>query len=205
MLIIYQRPTLKIDCLCYFCTDAHFNKKQAMALEQILFQIALIILPAGAVLLTAIYFIRREAEREIRNHNLESRRQRQEFFLPHRVEAYQRAILLMERIHPNSLVMRHHNPGLPAMALQSKLLESIREEYEHNIAQQMYISPQTWDMVRRSKDETVKIIHLAGQQMGPTSLGMDLASKIFEIVGEVGTLPTEISVEALKKELQELF
>ncbi len=41
--------------------------------------------------------------------------------------------------------------------------------------------------------------------MGPTSVGMDLASKIFEIVGEVGTLPTEIAVEALKREMQELF
>lgn len=176
-----------------------------MSADQIIFQITLIIIPAGGVLLTAIYFIRRDSEREIRNYNLEMRKQRQEFFLPLRVDAYQRAILLMERIHPNSLVMRHHNPGLPAMALQTKLLESIREEYEHNIAQQMYISPGAWEMVRKSKDETMKIIHLAGQQMGATSVGMDLASKIFEIVGEVGTLPTEIAVEALKKEVQDLF
>lgn len=176
-----------------------------MSFDQIIFQIALIVLPAGAVLLTAIYFIRRESEREIRNYNLEMKKQRQEFILPMRIDAYQRSILLMERIHPNSLVMRHHNPGLPAMALQSKLLESIREEFEHNIAQQMYISPQTWDMVRKSKDETMKIINLAGQQMSATSVGMDLASKIFEIVAEVGTLPTEIAVQALKKEVQELF
>jgi len=176
-----------------------------MSFDQIIFQIALIVLPAGAVLLTAVYFMRRESEREFRNYNLEMKKQRQEFILPMRIDAYQRAILLLERIHPNSLVMRHHNPGLPAMALQAKLLESIREEFEHNIAQQMYISPGTWEMVRQSKDETMKIINLAGQQMNATSVGMDLAAKIFEIVGEVGTLPTEIAVQALKKEVQELF
>lgn len=155
--------------------------------------------------MTAIYFMRRESEKELRNAQFELKKERQKFFLPNRVDAYQRAILLMERIHPNSLVMRHNNPGLPAAALQVKLLEAIRSEYEHNIAQQMFISTDAWDLVRKSKDETVKIINLAGQQMGPTSNGMDLAGKIFEIVGEVGVLPTEIAVKALKEEVQTLF
>lgn len=174
-------------------------------ISQILFQIALIVVPSGAVLMTAIYFLRRESEKEIRSVQLELKKERQKFFLPNRVDAYQRAILLMERIHPNSLIMRHNNPGLPAAGLQVKLLESIREEYEHNLAQQMYISNPTWDMVKKSKDETMKIVNLAGQTMGPTSNGMDLMTKIFEIVGEVGVLPTEIAVDALKKELQGLF
>lgn len=178
-------------------------------MENIIFQLALIILPSGAVLLTAIYFMRRSAERDLRTAqidlNNDLRKERQKFFLPNRVEAYQRAVLLMERIHPNSLVMRHHNPGLPAMAMQAKLLDSIREEYEHNIAQQLFISPNAWEMVRKSKEETVKIINLAGKQMGPTSTAMELSGKIFEIVAEVGQLPTEIAVDLLKKELQELF
>lgn len=174
-------------------------------ITEIVFQIALIVIPAGAVMMTAIYFMRRESEREMRAVQLELKKERQKFFLPNRVDAYQRAILLMERIHPNSLIMRHNNPGLPAAALQVKLLESIREEFEHNLAQQMFISNPTWDMVRKSKDETMKIINLAGQQLEPTAVGMDLMTKIFEIVGEIGTLPTEIAVDALKKELQGLF
>lgn len=176
-----------------------------MEVTQIIFQIALIIIPAGAVLLMAIFFLRKEAAKEFRNANIELKTDRQKFFLPHRAEAYQRAVLLMERIHPNSLVMRLHNPGLPAMAMQAKLLESIREEYEHNIAQQLYIAPATWELVKKSKEETVKIINLAGQQMEPTSLGMDLSGKIFEIVAEVGVMPTEIAVQALKNDLQQLF
>lgn len=176
-----------------------------MDITQIVFQIALIVLPAGAVLMTAIYFLRRETEKEFRSMKMEIKKNRDEFFLPHRVEAYQRAILLMERIHPNSLIMRHHNPGLPAMAMQAKLMESIREEYEHNIAQQMFISTEAWDVVKKAKDETVKILNLAGNQMEPTSTAMDLASKVFELVGEIGTLPSEIAVDMLKKEVQGLF
>ena len=176
-----------------------------MDIIQIIFQIALIIVPAGAVLMTAIFFMRRESEKELRHAQIELRKERQKFFLPNRVDAYQRAILLMERIHPNSLVMRHNNPGLPAAALQVQLLEAIRNEYEHNIAQQMFISESTWELVRKSKDETVKIVHMAGQQLDATATGIDLSGKIFELVGEIGELPSEIAVRALKEEVQALF
>lgn len=176
-----------------------------MEITQIVFQIALILVPAGAVLMTAVYFMRRESEKEMRSAQIELKKERQKFFLPNRVDAYQRAILLMERIHPNSLVMRHNNPGMPAAAMQMTLLEAIRSEYEHNIAQQMFISQSTWDLVRKSKDETVKIVHLAGQQLDATATAMDLSAKIFEIVGEIGEMPSEIAVRALKEEVQSLF
>ncbi len=170
-----------------------------------LFQIALIIIPAGAVLMTTIYFLRRETQKEVSNLRSELKKERQAYFLPSRVEAYQRAVLLMERIHPSSLVMRIHNPGLPAKVMQADLLKSIREEYDHNVAQQIFISPAAWAMVKQSKEETIKIINIAGNQMTATSMGMDLSAKIFELVAEIGQLPTEITVEHLKKELQELF
>jgi hypothetical protein len=111
----------------------------------------------------------------------------------------------MERIHPSSLVMRLHNPGLPAKALQAEFLQSVREEYDHNVAQQLFISPQAWQMVKNAKEETIKIINIAGNQMTVTSTGMELSGKIFELVAEIGLLPSEITVEALKKEVQELF
>jgi hypothetical protein len=171
----------------------------------VVLQIALIIFPAGGVLLTAIFFLRRETSKEVIQMQVELRRQRQEYFLPSRVEAYQRAVLLMERIHPNSLVMRLHNPGLPAKALQAEFLKAIREEYDHNVAQQLFVSPQGWQMVKNSKEETIKIINIAGNQMQPTSTGMDLSAKVFELVAEIGQLPSEITTEYLKKELQDLF
>jgi hypothetical protein len=171
----------------------------------ILAQIALIVLPAGAVLLTVVLFLRKQSEKDLRNMQIELKKERQSFFLPNRVEAYQRAVLLMERISPNSLVMRIHNPGLPAKMMQAELLKAIREEYDHNVAQQIFISPKAWEMVRNSKEETIKIINIAGGQMSDISMALDLSAKIFEITAEVGQLPTEITTEFLKRELQELF
>jgi hypothetical protein len=171
----------------------------------ILAQIALIVLPAGAVLFTVVLFLRKQSEKDLRNMQIELKKERQSFFLPNRVEAYQRAVLLMERISPNSLVMRLHNPGLPAKMMQAELLKAIREEYDHNVAQQIFISPKAWEMVRNSKEETIKIINIAGGQMSDISMALDLSAKIFEITAEVGQLPTEITTEFLKRELQELF
>lgn len=168
-------------------------------------QLALITIPAGAVLYTSMQFLKKQNEKEFIHLNNDLKKERQNFFLPSRVESYQRAVLLMERIHPNSIVMRLHNPALPAKMFQSELLKAIREEYDHNVAQQIFISLQGWEMVRNSKEETIKIINLAGSQMDVTSKSSDLAAKIFEIVAEVGKMPTEIAVDYLKTELQKLF
>ncbi|MCO5261027.1 MAG: hypothetical protein M9916_12880 [Crocinitomicaceae bacterium] len=177
--------------------------------EDILFYVALITLPAGAVLMTTVFFLKRNAEKEsghdIRLMQAELKKQRQEYFLPNRVEAYQRAVLFMERIHPNSLIMRTINPGLPSAVYQTELLKTIREEYDHNVAQQLFISTGLWEMVKNSKEETIKIINIAGKQMSVTSMSTDLAAKIFEIVAEIGELPSDITVKALKEDLQKLF
>ncbi len=176
-----------------------------MAILQTILPIFLVAIPALAVLAMAYLFLKKTAEREIKHLQFELKKDRQKHFLPMRVDAYQRAVLLMERIHPGNIVMRLHNPALPAKMFQADILKAIREEYDHNVSQQLFISPQAWEMVRNSKEETIKIINIAGNQMQSVSTGTDLAGKIFEIVAEVGKLPTEITIEYLKKELQELF
>jgi len=60
-------------------------------------------------------------------------------------------------------------------------------------------------MVREAKEETIKIINIASSQLEATATGMELSSKILELVAEIGELPNEIVVEQLKSELQGLF
>jgi hypothetical protein len=164
---------------------------------------------AGAVLAMAYFFIKNlekaGQDRGIQSLQSELKKERQKYFLPNRVEAYQRSVLLMERISPNNLIMRLHNPGLPAKALQSEVLSAIRQEFDHNVAQQLFVSPEAWNMVKSSKEETIKIINIAGNAMSTTSLGTEFSTKVLEICSEVGELPTEITIGFLKEELQRLF
>jgi len=123
-------------------------------------------------------------------------------FFPLQVDAVQRLVLFLERIAPNNMVMRLHNPGLPARAFQQKLLENIRSEFEHNLAQQIFVSSEAWQRVVNSKEEIVKIINMAATKLEPTALAGELSQGIFEITAQLQQQPTDVSIEFLKNEIR---
>ena len=122
-------------------------------------------------------------------------------FFPLQVDATQRMVLFLERISPNNLIMRLNNPGLPARAFQQKLLENIRSEYEHNLAQQIFISSEAWNITKQSKEEVVKIINMAGTKVNDTALANDLSRAVLEITAQLEKQPTDIAINYLKAEL----
>jgi len=162
-------------------------------------------LVAVAIIYVVYLFLNKQGEKALIHVQGELKKQRHEFFLPSRLEAYQRSILLMERIHPNNLVMRLHNPGLPAKALQLEFVKSIREEYNHNVTQQLFISIEGWEMIKNSKEDIIKLINAAGEQLAVNSTGLDLSSKIFEMLAQLKQLPSEVTIDFLKNEFQRLF
>lgn len=165
-----------------------------------------------AMVLVVYFMMKKQAkitseliERDVINQNLEMKKERQQFFLPQRVDAYQRFILYLSRITPGTIVLRFHNPSLPAKKVQMDVLTAIREEFEHNVAQQMFISEKAWKVIKDAKEETIRIVNLAGDAVGPEALSLEYATKLMEICAEVGDLPTEIACDLLRKELQEMF
>ncbi len=78
--------------------------------------------------------------------------------LPLRLQAYERIMLLCERINLSSLILRLNNPNMTANALKNALMVSVQKEYEHNLTQQIYVSGQLWDMVELLKDNTLSVI-----------------------------------------------
>ena len=172
-------------------------------ITSILFLITVV--SCSSLVIIVYLFLKKQGDKEIIKLRTELHKQRQDFFLPSRLDAYERSVLLLERIHPNSLIMGIHNPKLNAALFQAELVKSVRNEFEHNLAQQIFISTATWDIIRNSKDEVIKLIHMAGSQMNEKSTSKDLSEKIFEIVAQLEDFPTSIAVKIIKKEFQELF
>ena len=166
---------------------------------------ALLILPSIAFMFVVILILKKHTSIAEMSNSISLKKERQQHFLPLRVDSYQRMILFMERISPNSLIMRTFNNEKPAKIFQTELLETIRQEYEHNVAQQLFISPKSWKLIRESKEEIVKIINLAASQVDENATSLDLSSKIFEITSQLKNIPTEITNEILINELQSLF
>jgi hypothetical protein len=125
-------------------------------------------------------------------------------YFPMQVDAYQRIVLFLERISPNNMVMRLNNPALPARVFQQILLDNIRSEYEHNLAQQIFISQDAWHLSKNSKDETIKIINMAATNLGPTAMCLDLSRAIFEITAQLNNQPTDRAIMYLKGELNKI-
>jgi hypothetical protein len=166
---------------------------------------ALLILPSIAFMFIVILILKKQTSIAETSNSIALKKERQQHFLPLRVDAYQRMILFMERISPNSLIMRTFQNEKPAKVFQTELLETIRQEYEHNVAQQLFISPKGWKLIRESKEEIVKIINLAASQVDENATSLDLSSKIFEITSQLKHIPTEVTNEILISELQGLF
>lgn len=122
---------------------------------------------------------------------------------PIRLQAYERMALFLERISPNSLVLRCYRPGMDMPTLQSEMTRSIRDEWEHNLSQQVYISSEAWRLIRQAKDEMMGVINSAAITIPEDADPTRLASAIFATVAE-GQLPTATALEFLKQEMRDL-
>lgn len=158
---------------------------------------------ALAIVLIIQHFLKKQTITESFHYQSKARQEQQAFNLPHRMEAYQRAILLLERIHPASLVLRLNQPNISAQFFQAQLLKTIREEYDHNVAQQLFISPKAWSLLKNAKEETVKLINVAASQLPADANSGALSTLIITLTAEVNPLPSEIAIEALKNEFQQ--
>ena len=163
------------------------------------------ILPAGLVFGATYFVMNKFMDSEHRKQLLMLRQENQKVTTPLRLQAYERIVLFLERISMDKLILRVNKPGMSAKLLQADLMRTIQQEFDHNLTQQLYVSNTSWETVRKSKDESLKIINLAGAQMKSDSKGADLGQKIFEIMMKIDKSPSQIAILFLKKEIRQLF
>jgi len=164
-----------------------------------------ILLPASIVLYAVYMMVRSFINKEIELKKLEVRGRSIETILPNRLQAYERICLFLERISPPNLLLRINNPVYSARELHKILLDEIRNEYNHNVSQQIYMSEEVWNMVRNAKEDLVIMINEASSQMSGEASGLDLSRKIFELTLEKNVEPISHALSELKKEIQQTF
>lgn len=163
------------------------------------------ILPALIVLLTAYLIIRNFTDIEQKRRILELKKSSQQFTINLRLQAYERLILFLERNHPGQLVIRVHSPNLSTDQFKTQLIRTVREEYEHNLSQQVYISDEAWSLVVNAKEELIKVINTAAIEIReePTSTG--LAKQVIEKWINHEKDPIAVAKTVLKNEAKMLF
>ena len=123
---------------------------------------------------------------------------------PIRLQAYERMALYLERISPNSLILRTFRPGMDIKALQVAMTKNIRDEWEHNLSQQVYLSAESWNRIREAKEEMINLINGSAVKLSTDADPTSLAGAIFESCAK-SKIPTDEAIEFMKNEIQERF
>jgi hypothetical protein len=119
-----------------------------------------------------------------------------EIVAPLMIQAFERLVLYLERIRFSVLVKRVFVPGMSRSDLQFAMIQSVQDEFEHNLAQRLYVSEEIWMMVVLTKDEVLKGINEAfgaNPEADAATMAQIIASKSNSYIDR--------TVIAIKKEL----
>ena len=174
-------------------------------------QMVIVLLPSIIILVLTYAMMKGNTEtlraffqEEIKLRKEEIRSLNQNITGPLRVQAYERMILFLERIAPDSLVLRIHQPDMNSRQLHGEIIRALRSEYEHNLSQQIYLSIGAWQIIQTAKEETAKLVNIT-VDTHPSATGLELGQAIIDNASKIKRLPTDVAIEYLKKEFAEKF
>ncbi len=101
---------------------------------------------------------------------------------PLQLQAFERLVILCERISLPALISRVNQPQLSARDMQLMLIETIKQEFEYNASQQIYVSQAAWEAVRNLRDQTLLIINTIARTLPAEASAHDLNKGLLEAI-----------------------
>ena len=164
-----------------------------------------ITIPALIVFFTAWILLRNMIKNDQDKRRQELILQNSRTVTPIKLQAYERIVLFLERISLESLIVRVSSPDMTASQLHTAMLNAIRSEFEHNLSQQIYMSPQAWEVVRNARSSTIKIINTEAESMPVNAPAMVLSKQLLEKIMELDKEPTRVAIDYLKSEISRMI
>jgi len=162
-------------------------------------------LPPLVVAYTAYILIKKFLQREQNLKLLDIKISNQKDTLPLRLQAYERMALYLERISPNHMLLNQYTHGMTVRDFQRSLITMVRDEFEHNLAMQIYISPALWNIIRNTKEDVVNQINRSAAAINPDAPAHELSEHFFNEVLASENFATQKALAILKSEVAQLF
>ena len=96
------------------------------------------------------------------------------------LQALERLTLFAERSGLKNLVTRLGGNGMSASAFHQQLVDTIKSEYEYNLSQQIYVSPEIWNAITRLKDQNIYVINHITANLHHDASGLELGNMLIE-------------------------
>lgn len=162
-------------------------------------------IPALIVLASSYLIVKRFLVSEITRKQITLFKDTQETTMRLRLQAYERLVLYMERIHPRQLIPRVYQAGMTVNDLQQALIFNIKTEFDHNLSQQIYVSKQVWDTVKGVKEQELNMVNQIAKQMQPDAPAKELHQRIVDFVLTTEELPTEMALQIINEEAKRML
>lgn len=167
--------------------------------------LVIIIIPVLLVLAGVYFIVKSFLTKQQHEQSFMLKKYASETTLPLRIQAYERMTLFLERIAPNNLLLRMYDKAEFVGDFQQLLLREIREEYYHNLAQQVYLSVPLWDEISKAMNDVMALVNTSAADLKSDEPALHLSKKVFEKIINEDYNPTKEALVSLKKEVQLLF
>ena len=171
-------------------------------LTQILSYVAYL-LPAVVVGIIAYYFFKGHTANEEGRRRYLIQKEAQNKILPTRLQAYERLTLLLERIDPNKLLVRVKPYSEAVDEYEALLIQNIEQEFDHNVTQQIYVTPECWNLINAAKNATIHIIRQGAMHEKDNNADALREYLLRNFMEEI--TPSQKALAYIKKEVAELF
>ncbi len=159
--------------------------------------------PALIVLIASYSIVQKFLISETQRKHMAIFRESQDITLRLRLQAYERMVLFVERISPGQLIPRIYDASMTVRDLQQAYIFNVRAEFEHNLAQQIYVSKNVWETVKSVKEQEINMVIQVAQTLSPDAPAKDLHTRILEILLKADQeLPTNVALQIINEEVK---
>jgi hypothetical protein len=160
-------------------------------------------IPALLTGLIAYLFFKEYTNNENKRRHYILHKSLQKEVLPVKLQAYERLALVLERMTPNSLLIRIKPISQRKEDYEQLLIQNIEQEFEHNLAQQIYVTDDCWSVINTSKNGVIKIIRKANLDNKITTADKLREAILTNMVEKPS--PTLIALSYIRNEVSKLW
>lgn len=176
-----------------------------MKTSEIILELLKYIVPAGLVLGAVAFLVREQSKKEETRMRFKVFQGALSQLVPLRLQAYERALLFLERISLENMVLRVDGRGKTVKAFQMEMTSEVRAEFEHNLTQQLYIDSESWDAVVRASEQTIGFINQVASGMSKDATGSDLGKLLMREMVRTEMVPAREAIMLLKRDVHKMF
>lgn len=122
-----------------------------------------------------------------------------------KLQAYERLSVFAERSSLKNLVTRTPYGHLTVVDFQLTLMDILKNEYEYNVSQQIYVAPEMWKAISNLKDQNTYIINQIAATLPSDAPAIELTRRLLQYAANPNAELSNIVLDALQFEAKKIL